>query len=52
MIEKIKFRSNGNEWHAYEVCKKISVDIGNDILKQFLHDGLITRAQYRKLIKK
>lgn len=49
----IKFRhSNNNQWHAYEIEKNVAEDVGDKVLKKFLEDGLITKVEYKKLLKK
>ena len=46
----VKFQpDNSDGYHAYEVSKPR--DIPGDILKKFLLDGKITKAEYNKLIK-
>lgn len=48
----IKFRSsNDGKWHSYEVCSDIKNQVGNDILKQFKRDELISNSEYKKLLK-
>ncbi|MGE3320154.1 MAG: ankyrin repeat domain-containing protein [Candidatus Berkiella sp.] len=49
----IKFRtSNDGKWHSYEVHEKIDNEVGSKILNKFLEDKLISKSEYRKLIKK
>jgi len=49
----IKFRSsNDGKWHSYEVEKGVRKQVGDKVLKQFLKDELITKSEYKKLLKK
>jgi hypothetical protein len=49
----ITFRNSNhnNEWHAYEVSKDVSRQVGPDVLNKFRENGLINKAEYKKLMK-
>lgn len=49
----VKFRtSNDGRWHSYEVKDNVLPQVGDPVLKQFLKDKLITKSEYKKLLKK
>lgn len=47
----IKFQPDGSsgEWHAYKVLNT-QTEVPTDVYRQMLEDGLITKADYKKLI--
>ena len=48
----VKFQPDTTgSWHAYDVVKNIQRDVPADVLRAMQKDGVITSAQYRKLIK-
>ncbi|MGG5341968.1 T7SS effector LXG polymorphic toxin [Enterococcus sp. AZ192] len=48
----VKFQPDTTgSWHAYDVVKNVQRDVPADVLRAMQKDGLITNAQYRKLIK-
>jgi hypothetical protein len=47
----VKFQPETGNWHAYDVVKNIKRDVPADVLRAMKKDGLISNAQYRKLIK-
>jgi len=49
----IKFQSSRDgKWHSYEIEEEVRKNAGHDILKAFLKDNLISKSEYKRLLKK